>query len=93
MATDTHFVVWLACPVCGHADWRDGFDVGGADQGNVFCNACTAEVALESLREIDPGPYLLAKLIEKYPGISEELETITEAYAAREPAARQAELF
>jgi hypothetical protein len=93
MPTDILLDEWFACPGCGHADTLDGYGVGGADEGNVFCSGCTAEVSLDSLRAIDPGPYLLAKLAEKYPGISEELDTIAVAYAARVPVVRQAELF
>lgn len=31
------------CPNCGHATDLDGFDVGGADPGNLFCTQCSFE--------------------------------------------------
>ncbi len=93
MTTTTQLDEWLACSACGHADTLDGFDVLGADEDNVFCNKCTAEVSLESLKEIDPAPYLLAELADKYPGLAEPLGVIAAAYDARQPAVKQAELF
>ena len=32
------------CPQCGYVDNRDGFDVLGADEGNLFCNQCHSEI-------------------------------------------------
>jgi len=34
----------LRCPWCGHEADLDNFDVLGADEGNVFCNGCNAEL-------------------------------------------------
>ncbi len=33
----------VTCPRCGKQDVMDGFDVGGADTGCIFCTACHAE--------------------------------------------------
>ena len=74
---------WFACPECGQATELDAFEVGGADEGNVFCNSCSAEISLDSMKPVDKGIYLLDTLSEKYPGISEPLQTIREAYLAK----------
>lgn len=35
------------CPECGHIDTIENFDVGGADEGNLFCNRCHHEGDME----------------------------------------------
>jgi hypothetical protein len=39
------------CPECGHRDTLANFDVGGADEGNVFCNRCDSEVSIAACLE------------------------------------------
>lgn len=33
----------VICPECGHTDILETFEVGGADDGNVFCPKCLEE--------------------------------------------------
>lgn len=37
----------VVCPDCGYTDTLAAFEVGGADEGNVFCPKCLAEFAPE----------------------------------------------
>ena len=43
----------LRCYLCGHAAPLDGYDVMGADPGNLFCNDCGGEVSAERLTVVD----------------------------------------
>lgn len=36
----------LLCPLCGAVALMDGYDVLGADEGKLFCNACRGEHAM-----------------------------------------------
>lgn len=38
----------VRCLKCGHIDSLEQFDVGGADDGKVFCNQCNEEIEPES---------------------------------------------
>lgn len=38
----------ITCPECGERAPLQHYDVGGADEGNLFCNACHSEISAES---------------------------------------------
>ncbi|HYF34699.1 MAG TPA: hypothetical protein VD994_05360 [Prosthecobacter sp.] len=42
------------CPNCGHVGDLDGFDVLGADWGNLFCPDCHFEHPMEKVEEEEP---------------------------------------
>lgn len=44
----------LTCQHCGYGGVLDSFDVGGADDGNVFCPRCTGEIDAVTGEVADP---------------------------------------
>lgn len=38
------FSEMVRCPVCGYEADIQNFDVGGADEGCLFCNNCDTEI-------------------------------------------------
>lgn len=42
------------CPQCGNVDDLQGFDVLGADDGNLFCIKCHLENPMEEVHEGSP---------------------------------------
>lgn len=50
---DKYINMTVMCPMCNNIDTVDAFDVLGADEDKLFCNACGEEVIVKDVPELD----------------------------------------